>query len=58
MEAIMMKKVLLASLAVMMTAGLNTAASADTELTVFAAASMTETLNEIKELSFPVPYLL
>jgi molybdate transport system substrate-binding protein len=34
----------------MMTAGLCTTASADTELTVFAAASMTETLNEIKGL--------
>ena len=46
----MMKKVLIASLAVMMTAGLCATASADTELTVFAAASMTETLNEIKGL--------
>ena len=46
----MMKKVLITSLAVMTTAGLCTTVSADTELTVFAAASMTETLNEIKDL--------
>ena len=50
MEDVMMKKVWIISLAAMMTAGLITTVSADTELTVFAAASMTETLNKIKDL--------
>jgi molybdate transport system substrate-binding protein len=46
----MLKKVFAAFLVVLMTAGLCMSVSADTELIVFAAASMTETLNEIKDL--------
>lgn len=46
----MLKRVFAAFIAVLMTAGLCMSVSADTELIVFAAASMTETLNEIKDL--------
>ncbi len=45
-----MKKVMIAVLAVLMAAGMCISAAAETELIVFAAASMTETLNEIKDL--------
>ena len=45
-----MKKVMIAALAVLMAAGMCMSAAAETELIVFAAASMTETLNEIKDL--------
>ena len=45
-----MKRLLLIILSVLMTAGMCVSVSADTELVVFAAASMTETLNEIKVL--------
>ena len=43
-----MKKWIIAVLAAVLTAGMCISAAADTELVVFAAASMTETLNEIK----------
>ena len=45
-----MKKIMIAVLSVMMAAGLCVSAAAETELVVFAAASMTETLTEIKAL--------
>ena len=45
-----MKKVMIAVLAALMAAGMCMSAAAETELIVFAAASMTETLNEIKDL--------
>ena len=45
-----MKKIIIAVLSVMMAAGLCVSAAAETELVVFAAASMTETLTEIKAL--------
>lgn len=45
-----MKKVWIAVLTVMLAAGISMSAAAQTELVIFAAASMTETLNEIKDL--------
>lgn len=45
-----MKKTIIAAIVLLLTPGLCTGVYADTELSVFAAASMTETLNEIKEL--------
>ena len=45
-----MKKTMIAAIVLLLTPGLCTGVYADTELSVFAAASMTETLNEIKEL--------
>ncbi len=45
-----MKKWIIAVLAAVLTAGMCISAAADTELVVFAAASMTETLNEIKDM--------
>ncbi|MBO7709113.1 MAG: molybdate ABC transporter substrate-binding protein [Lachnospiraceae bacterium] len=45
-----MKKWIIAALAAILTAGMCISAAAETELVVFAAASMTETLNEIKDL--------
>ncbi len=44
-----MKKILVSVLAVLITAGMSMSAAAE-ELIIFAAASMTETLNEIKDL--------
>lgn len=45
-----MKKVWIAVLTVMLAAAISMSAAAQTELVIFAAASMTETLNEIKDL--------
>ena len=45
-----MKKILIAAIVLTLALGMSTGACADTELVVFAAASMTETLNEIKDL--------
>ena len=45
-----MKKLLIPVLVLSLALGMSTGAYADTELVVFAAASMTETLNEIKNL--------
>ena len=45
-----MKKILITAAVLFLALGMNTCVYADTELTVFAAASMTETLNEIKDL--------
>ena len=46
----MMKKLLIAALAAALAACMSVSAAAETELIVFAAASMTETLTEIKDL--------
>ena len=45
-----MKKILIAVLTAAMAVGMCMSAAAQTELIIFAAASMTETLNEIKDL--------
>ena len=45
-----MKKTVTAALAAIMAAGMCMSASAQTEVIVFAAASMTETLTQIKDL--------